>query len=51
MMTLQLTEQEMQAVLDALAAQPYNKVAALINKVVEQVRVQQQPPPPPQDDE
>ena len=39
--TVNLTEQEWQIVVNALATQPFNVVAEVINKVVTQVREQQ----------
>ena len=42
-MKFDLTEQEAQVVLDALTAQPYRVVAALIAKVMDQAKQQQLP--------
>jgi hypothetical protein len=51
-MTFDLTEQEANMVLQALAAQPYSSVYQLIAKLQRQATEQQTPKPePPQEDE
>ena len=52
MLQFSFTEQEANVILQALAAQPYSQVAAVIAKLQQQATEQQTPKPePPQEDE
>ena len=49
-MIIEVTEREAETILESLMQEPYGKVAALVPKLVEQLKRQSMPPAPPETD-